>query len=80
MEDDLIDRGKIEQFNTTIISLTIENSPDLNIKHYIHELPPYITKMIKNKRKMHRDYLRDPNVEAKTQLNNYNKNVQALIR
>lgn len=49
-------------------------------KDFTHELPPFIIKMIKTKRKMLRQYLLIPQLADITILNAYNSNIQALIR
>lgn len=74
-----ITEEKITHFNTTLSQLVIESSPILKKKYYVHELPPYIIKMIKNTRKMYREYLQNPTKEGKMEINKYNNNIQLLI-
>lgn len=75
-----IDEQTINSFNKKLTETIIHNSPKRKTKFYLHELPPFIIKLIKNKRKMYRDYLLNKNEEYKRLLNTYNKNIQKLIR
>ena len=79
-EETTITENFITEFNDRLSQTILEESPKVKIKHYITELPPYIIRLIKNKRKMYREYIELRNPEFKRHLNEYNKNIQTLIR
>ena len=56
------------------------NSPTSNNKFYSQELPPYIIKLIKTKRRMYRAYRNNPDPKTKTLINDYNKNIHRMIQ
>lgn len=70
----------ITEFNNELSRAILEETPKSKQREYLTELPPYIIRLIKTKRKMYREYLRDKNPEFKRHLNMYNKNIQAMIR
>lgn len=70
----------IEDFNRKL-SETIRKHTPVKKRHiFLHELPPYIIKLIKHKRKIYREYCKNPNPHFKKELNNYNKNIQRMIQ
>lgn len=75
-----MNKDTIRQFNEKLTKTIMENTPKEQVKYYTYKLPPYIIRMIKNKRKMYRDYLNNPNEDYKRHINNYNKDIQKLIR
>lgn len=76
----LMNKDTIKQFNEKLMSTILENTPKVRVRYFTYNLPPYIIRMIKNKRKMYRDYLSHPSEDHKRHINNYNKDIQKLIR
>ena len=70
----------ITNFNTKLSQTVIENTPKTEIRHYTHELPPFIIQLIKRKRRMYREYKNTGDPTAKADLNKFNKNIQNLIK
>lgn len=77
--DKSIDEEMIELFNEKLSNTIKANTPTISHTHYLHELPPYIIKLIKNKRKIYREYCRNASPNLKQKINEYNKNVQKMI-
>lgn len=74
-----IDILHIETFNEYLSETIKSNTPMIPHKNYHQELPPYIVKLIKNKRKIYRDYCINKDPMHKRKLNQYNKNIQKMI-
>lgn len=74
------DQQQIFNFNLKLSQAVLQNTPKTEVNHYTQELPPFIIRLIKVKRKMYRDYRKDGNHEIKAELNKYNKNIQLLIQ
>lgn len=70
----------IKKFNEKLSNSIISNTPTTHSKFYSHELPPYIIKLIKTKRRMYREYQNNPDPLTKTQINDYNKNIHRMIQ
>ena len=70
---------KIINFNTKVSEVIEQNTPFFNSQHYSYPLPPFIIKLIKEKRKMLREYYSRPDPEIKTKINQFAKNIQKLI-
>lgn len=75
-----INKETINEFNNKLTDSIIQHSPKVKINHYIHELPPFIIRLLKNKRKMYREYRQNQNASFKRELNLYNKNIHTLIQ
>lgn len=75
-----ISNETINEFNNKLTHSIIKHSPKTKINHYMHELPPFIIRLLKNKRKMYREYKQNQNASFKKNLNSYNKNIQKLIQ
>lgn len=75
-----LDKDTIKIFHEKLSQTIIEQSPIKRRKYYQYELPPFIVRLIKNKRKMYREYKSNPNPDYKTYINNYNKNIHRLIQ
>lgn len=74
-----ITRQLITNFNEKIASLVLQNSPKQKIKYYTHTLPPFIIHLIKQKRKMYREYRTLQIPDMKRQLNDLNKIIHKHI-
>lgn len=69
----------ISLFNKGLSASILRHTPVKRYHPFLHELPPFIIRMIKNKRKMYREYRRNPNPNFKTQLNEYNTAIHRMI-
>lgn len=69
----------INQFNLQLKQIIQNNTPTLETQHYSHKLPPFIIRMIKEKRKMYREYQVNHNPEAKKHINQFNKQIQKMV-
>ncbi|XP_045460096.1 uncharacterized protein LOC123670624 isoform X1 [Harmonia axyridis] len=83
-----IDLHKNSRIDENYISLFNEELSDCIVRYtflkthhpFLHELPPYIIKMIKNKRKMYRAYQRRQDPALKPQINECNKSIHQMIQ
>lgn len=75
-----VNKENIAKFNKILSKAITDNTPVKKIKYYTQELPPHIITLIKRKRRLYREYRQSGNVELKTEINNYNKNIQKLIQ
>lgn len=71
--------NSIKKFNNCISEAVTKHSPKFRKNCHIYQLPPFIIRLIKNKRKMYREYKLNQNPDFKTNLNMYSKNIQKLI-
>lgn len=69
----------ILKFNETLSNSIIQNTPTVAINHYSHELPPYIIRLIKTKRKMLREYQVNRDPDKKRDINSFNKHIHKMI-
>ncbi|KAG5896659.1 hypothetical protein JTB14_021304 [Gonioctena quinquepunctata] len=69
----------VSNFNSKLMNCIAENTPKVKTKNFTHDLPPFIIRLIKSKRKMYRDYQRNPIPDSKRQINDYNKSIHKLI-
>lgn len=79
-QNEEISPARIAQFSNHLSKTVLENTPRASVTFFTHELPAFIVKLIKTKRKMYREYRQNPIPEVKTHLNNYGKNIQSLIK
>lgn len=70
----------IESFNKKLSESIKKHTPKIKRHPFLHELPPYIIKLIKNKRRMYREYCDNRSPELKKDLNRYNKNIHRMIQ
>lgn len=78
-EDVQITSSKITEFNTKLTQTVIEHTPTSSTNYYTHELPPFIIKLIKYKRRLYRQYRLNPDADVKKQINDISKNIHHLI-
>lgn len=74
-----IQQDKISEFNSILTKAILENTPKHEVRYYTQELPPFIIRLIKQKRKIYRDYKSSGNTELKRVINKHNKTIQQLI-
>lgn len=75
-----IDQNGISDFNAELTKVILKNTPKQEVQYYTQELPPFIMSLIKQKRKIYRDYRNSGNVELKREINKHNKSIQQLIQ
>lgn len=80
VSDQPLDRNVISDFLKTLEISTLDNTPKRPIIYHAHELPPFIIRLIKIRRRMYREYKCNPQPEFKTHINRYNKNIHKLIQ
>lgn len=73
-------KANISKFNYTLSDSIIRNTPKVKINHYSHELPPFIIKLIKRKRKMYREYQANQDPNKKRDINTFNKHIHKMIQ
>lgn len=66
-------------FNRKLKEHTLKNTPTVERKFFTHQLPTYIIKLIKTKRKIYREYCNTGLVELKQSINDFNKNIHKMI-
>lgn len=64
-----ISESYIESFNQTLSDAIIKKSPTTLIRHSVAELPLYIIKLIKTRKKMYREYIFQKDPEDKRRIN-----------
>lgn len=69
----------ITNFNSKLQESILHNTPSSQQHQFTHELPPYIVKLIKYKRKIYREYQQNRNQDVKRAINDLNKNIHNLI-
>lgn len=74
-----INKDNIHNFNRKLTNSITANTPLMKTNPYRHELPSFIIKLIKHKRKLYREYRATLNPMTKTYCNLLNKNIQRLI-
>lgn len=75
-----ISENYIEEFNTKLSKLILDNSPPLKEKTYNYTLPPFILRLIKQKRQLYRQIKFKDTIELKTIYNNLNKDIHKLVQ
>lgn len=69
----------ITLFNNKLSECILKYTPTTKHHPFLHVLPPFIVNMIKNKRKLYREYRNCPNPNFKTKLNEYNTSIHKMI-
>lgn len=77
---DKINETSITSFHKSLSEAILKHSPKTKKRFYVHELPPFILKLIKHKRRMYREYRNSNDPEFKAHINQYNKNIHYLIQ
>lgn len=75
-----INEHYIQSFNIFLSESIKKNTPRITRHPFLHELPPYIVKLIKNKRRMYREYCSNRDPFYKREINRYNKNIHRMIQ
>lgn len=70
----------INELNNSLSEIILENTPKQEGRFYKYELPPFILKQIKRKRRMYREYQRDKNPDSKKHINQLNKDINKMIK
>lgn len=70
----------IDQFNDKLSEAVLHNSPSFTKPSFNYTLPPYIVKLIKQKRKLYRQYKTILDPEIKKAINNLGKNIHQHIQ
>ena len=79
VQNNILTIDTITNFNSKLQESILHNTPISQNKCFTHELPPYIIKLIKLRRKMYRDYQQNQNHDIKKAINDLNKNIHNLI-
>ena len=69
----------VNDFQKMLEDSIIKNTPRTKYRPYLYKLPKYILHLIKNKRRMYREYMENKNVNLKKQMNALNKNIQYMV-
>lgn len=75
-----INEAYISEFNSKLSATIQENTPKSNCGFYKYELPPFIIKQIKLKRKLYREYRLNKNPAIKSYINDLSKGIHAMVR
>lgn len=75
-----INERHITNFNNTLAKIILANTPKFKRQYYNYELPPFIIRVIKLKRKMYREYKMERNTEIKKMINQLGKNIHYMIQ
>lgn len=70
----------ISTFNKRLKESIDKASPSITAKHYNFPLPPFIIRLIKEKRRLYRDFRVYEVPELKKQFNELNKKIQKLVK
>lgn len=75
-----INKAYISEFNSRLSDIILENTPKTSGGFHKYELPPFIIKQIKFKRKMYREYRMNKNPAIKRYINNLSKSIHAMVQ
>lgn len=78
-QEQTISINQVHMFNQKVSEIIKQNTPLSKQSHFGYPLPPFIIRLIKEKRKMLREYYSGPSPEIKSKINKYGKDIQALI-
>lgn len=75
-----VNKDHINEFATKLAKSILANSPRSENKYYTYELPPFIIKQIKLKRKLYREYRLNKDPIIKRQLNELSKGIHIMVQ